>query len=193
MNPITHFLAGWVAFEAHFPSRRDKAIVALAGVAPDLDGLGMLVDLANDALGRPETTYYLEYHRVLTHGLPAALAFAAIAAALGTRRLRVGVATFAAVHLHLLCDFVGSRGSTAEDLWPIHYLAPLSASPTFVWSHQWPLVGWQNFAITAVLMFLTMRRAARSGQSPVGLVSPRADAAFVAVMRKWRRQLTGGE
>ena len=190
MNPITHFLLGWAAFERLFPSRRDKAIVTLAGVAPDLDGLGMIVDLANDWLGRPETAYYGEYHRVLTHGLPAAIAFALVAAMLARRRTLAACTAFASVHLHLLCDLVGSRGSTPQDLWPIHYLAPLHATPVWTWAHQWPLVGWQNFAITATLMFIAMRRAARVGYSPVGLVSPRGDAAFVEVLRKWRRQLT---
>ena len=193
MSPITHFLFGWVAFERLFPSRRDKAIVALAGIAPDIDGLGMAVDLVNRALQRPETAYYHEYHRLLAHGLPAAVVFAMIAFALGRRRLPVALATFAAVHLHLLCDLVGSRGSDALDLWPIHYLEPLAREPVGAWAMQWPLVGWQNFAITAALMFVTMRRAARVGASPVGLVSERADAAFVGVLRKWRRQLTRGD
>jgi hypothetical protein len=40
-------------------------------------------------------------------------------------------------------------------------------------------------------MLATMARAARRGYSPVGLASERADAVFVAVLRKWRRQLTG--
>jgi len=193
MSPITHFFVGWVALERWYPTRRDKAIVVLAGLAPDLDGLGMVVDLANRALSRPETAYYHEYHRLLTHGLPGAVAIALLAAALGTRRLRVAIGAFVAVHLHLLCDLVGSRGSTPEDLWPIHYLMPVSASPVFVWTHQWPLVGWQNFVITAVLMFVVMRRAARVGASPVGLASVRGDAVFVAVLRKWRRQLGGGD
>lgn len=190
MSPITHFLLGWSVFERAFPARRDKALVVIAGLAPDLDGLGMVVDLANRALGRPETTYYHDYHRLLTHGLPAAVAFALAAAMLGRRRLAVALAAFASVHLHLLCDLVGSRGSLPEDVWPIHYLEPLAASPVFAWTHQWPLVGWQNFVLTALLMFVAMRRAARTGYSPVALASGRADAVFVEVLRKWRRQLT---
>jgi inner membrane protein len=193
MSPITHFLFGWVAFERLFPFRRDKAIVALAGIAPDLDGLGMAVDLLNRALQRPETTYYNDYHRLLAHGLPAAVGFAALAFALGRRRLRVALAAFGAVHLHLLCDLAGSRGSDPGDLWPIHYLEPLAREPVVAWALQWPLVGWQNLAITAALMFATMRRAARTGYSPVVLASGRADAVFVGVLRKWRRQLTRGD
>jgi len=33
MNPITHFLAGWVALERAFPARRDKALVAFGAAA----------------------------------------------------------------------------------------------------------------------------------------------------------------
>jgi hypothetical protein len=191
MSPITHFLFGWVAFERALPARRDKLLVALAGVAPDVDGLGMLVDLANRALGRAETNYYFQFHRQLAHGLPAAIAFALLAAACARQRLRTAIAVFACVHLHLLCDLAGSRGALPDDLWPIHYLEPLASVPVWTWTHQWPLVGWQNLAITAGLMLATMARAARRGYSPVGLASERADAVFVAVLRKWRRQLTG--
>ena len=192
MNPITHFLFGWAAFERALPERRDKALVAIAGIAPDVDGLGMLVDLANQALGRPQSLYYLHYHRVLGHGLPAALVFAALAFAVAKQRARTALAVFACVHLHLLCDFVGSRGLEREDTWPIRYFSPVSNTPVWGFPWQWPLVGWQNFTITAILLLVVMARAARVGYSPVGLVSTRGDREFVAVMRKWRRQLGGG-
>ena len=83
MSPITHFLVGWTALEFYQVSRRDKALVALAGIAPDLDGLGIVVDFATRTLGLPETDYYQTFHRVYGHGLAAALLIAAVAAALG--------------------------------------------------------------------------------------------------------------
>ena len=191
MSPVTHFLVGWTALERAVPARRDKALVSLAGVAPDLDGLGIVVDFATRTLGWPETDYYQAYHRIYGHGLPAALVIAAICAALATRGQRaiVGLCAFVAVHLHFLCDILGSRGSGAEDLWGIWYLAPFSLTPEFVWRGQWELVGWQNTAITAALLLVIAARATRTGYSPLALVHARADATFVTTLRNWRARL----
>jgi len=191
VSPVTHFLVGWTALERALPARRDKALVSLAGVAPDLDGLGIVVDFATRTLGMPETDYYQAYHRIYGHGLPAALVIAAVCAALGARghRAMVALCAFVAVHLHFLCDILGSRGSGAEDLWGIWYLAPFSLTPEFVWRGQWELVGWQNTAITAALLLVIAARATRTGYSPLVLVSERADAAFIATLRKWRARL----
>ena len=46
MNPITHLLVGWSVAESAALSRRDRALVAIAGVAPDVDGAGILLDFA---------------------------------------------------------------------------------------------------------------------------------------------------
>jgi len=186
MNPITHFLVGWVALERTVVARRDKALICLAGVVPDLDGLGLLVDAANRALSRPETNCYQDWHRLIAHGLPAALAFALLAVALARDRGRVALFAFVAVHLHLLCDLLGSRGTTAEDIWPIWYLSPLTMSPVWSWSGQWPLVGWQNMLISIALIGLTCWRAMNHGYSLVSLFSTRADRVFVETLRRWR-------
>ena len=188
MSPITHFLVGWSALERALPARRDKALVALAGVAPDLDGLGIVVDFATRTLGLAETDYYQAYHRIYGHGLAAALVIAALCAALATRGQRAWVAlwAFVAVHLHFACDVLGSRGSGADDLWGIWPLAPFSLSHEIVWSGQWPLIGWQNMAITAALIVVIALRALKTGYSPLALVSTRADAQFIATLKKWR-------
>src|SRR5205814_5169912 len=105
---------------------RDRALVAWIGLAPDLDGLGIVVDFATRLLGLPETDYYQRFHRVYGHGLAAAIVLSAAAALLADAKLRAGIAAFASVHLHFLCDLLGSRGSGPEDFWPISYLAPFS-------------------------------------------------------------------
>lgn len=186
MSPITHFLAGWVILERTQATPRDKALVALAGIAPDLDGLGIVVDFATRVFGWPETNYYQEFHRMYGHGLPAVLVISVVAALLGAQPLRVALGTFAAVHLHFLCDLVGSRGNGPDDIWGIYYLAPVSLQPHFAWAGQWPLVGWQNMAITAVLLGIVFWRATNTGYTPLLVVSPRADAELVGTLRKWR-------
>ena len=188
MSPITHFLVGWTALEKYQASRRDKALVVLAGLAPDLDGLGIVVDFATRAFGLPETDYYQSFHRMYGHGLAAAIVIAAVAGAFGRRRLLVGLCALLSVHLHFLCDLLGSRGSTPEDIWGIYYFAPFTTAYEVSWAGQWPLVGWQNMAISAALLAIVMAQATAVGYSPLGFLSERADAAFVATLREWRRR-----
>lgn len=189
MSPITHFLVGWTVLERFHASNRDKAIVVFAGLAPDIDGIGIVIDFMTRTLGLAETNYYQDYHRLLGHGLPFALLLSLLAAAISIERRRVALSSFVCIHLHFLCDLIGSRGSTVDDIWPIYYLTPLSMTPQFSWSLQWPLVGWQNMTITAILLAATMMRAASLGYSPVSLVSARADQVFVATIRRWKKSL----
>jgi membrane-bound metal-dependent hydrolase YbcI (DUF457 family) len=186
MSPITHFLVSWTALERALPAHRDKAIVALAGVAPDLDGLGIVIDFATRALGMAETDYYQAFHRLYGHGLAAALIFATLAFATAQRRWLAATLTLVSVHLHFACDLLGSRGNGPEDIWGIWYFAPFSTAHEIAWAGQWPLVGWQNMLITAALIAIALERAARRGYSPLAMASARADQALVQVLRKWR-------
>ena len=162
------------------------------GVLPDIDGIGLVIDGANHLLGRPDNWYYGIYHHAILHGLFAALLLPAILCIFAIKRLKVFLAGVLAVHLHLLCDLVGSRGPAADDVWPLHYLAPFSHQATFQWSGQWPLNAWQNIAFTVLLLAYAFVRACRSGYSPVEIVSLRADSAFVEIVRnRWRKMRTG--
>ena len=69
MSPVTHLLANWVVAEYAVQDRRTRLHIVLAGVAPDLDGLGLAVDQANAWLGRPATDGYGACHHFLLHGL----------------------------------------------------------------------------------------------------------------------------
>ena len=184
MNPITHLLIGWELGSLMTSSPRERVAIAWASVAVDADGLGALVDMGNRILGRPETSWFGAYHHVLFHGLFGALLAAGVAAAVCRRRALAAAGAFVAVHLHLLCDLVGSRGPTPGEIWPIRYLAPFSDALTVSWQGQWPLNGWPNVLITVVLLAVVFVQAARKGVSPVSLFSRRADAAFVAAVRR---------
>ena len=162
---------------------RDAALVTWCGLFPDLDGLGLIVDLTNRIVGGPRTFYYWEYHHEVLHGLFGALVIPLVLCAFAANRRRMFVLGFVAVHLHFLCDFVGSRGPGIEDIWPIPYLAPFSRTFTLRWSGQWPLDGWQNFAFTVVLLGYVVVRAKRSGYSPVGVFSTGADRVFVETVK----------
>jgi hypothetical protein len=92
-----------------------------------------------------------------------------------------------AVHLHFLCDILGSRGPGADDIWPLHYLAPFSERWTVQWSGQWPLNAGPNIAFTVLLIAYAFHRGINAGYSPVGVFSEGADRVFVqAVQARWR-------
>lgn len=185
MHPTTHILAGWCLAELDPTlSRRGKAAIVIAAGISDLDGLGVIAEVATRNSSRP-LLWWTEYHHVVGHNLLFAALFG-IAAALTVRgcRARTALWCFIAVHLHYLGDVLGSRGPD-EYQWPIAYLYPFRDEPQLAWSGQWYLNAWPNFAITAVLLTATMFLAWRRGHSVVGLASFRADQAFVSVLRKW--------
>lgn len=110
----------------------------------------------------------------------------AIAFGAATKKLYTATICLFVVHLHFLCDLVGSRGPTSSDIWPIHYLGPFSEALTLSWQGQWPLNGWPNIAITLMLIMLVVRQAVRDGISPFLLVSHQANEAFINILRKLR-------
>ena len=108
--PLVHGELSWLTAQ-RLTHRRDRALVTVAGVIPDLDGLTQLggVDL------------YGKWHHVLTHGIIAAVGFSLLLTTFSKERLKVLGLTFLAFHLHLLCDLAGSGPG-----WPIFYLEPFS-------------------------------------------------------------------
>lgn len=182
MHPTTHILTGWCLAEL-VPSltRREKAAIPIAAAVPDLDGLGVIAELATRDSEHP-LLWWTEYHHILGHNLLFAVAFAAIAGAV-CRSARAGALSFVAVHLHILGDILGSRGPD-DYQWPIPYLYPFRDEPQLVWAGQWYLNAWPNFVVTALLLVVTLFLAWRRGYSVVGLFSGRADRAFVEALRQ---------
>ncbi len=182
MNPITHLLVGWGLANSAPLNRLERACITLAGVAPDFDGLGIIVDVATQNSAAP-TEWWGTYHHILGHNL-------AFGLAAGTATFLVSkgrwLATFLALlsfHLHLFGDIVGARGPDG-DQWPIPYLLPFSHEWQLAWSGQWELNAWPNFLITIVLLSITFYLAWGRGYSPIEMVSVRADRAFVATLRQ---------
>ncbi len=190
MSPITHFLASWIVAAKTTDNPRDCRLVTLAGLAPDLDGLGLVADVINNTVNHTQSFYYYQqYHHSLMHGIAGAVVIAVVLAALARQRWRVFVFALFAFHLHLLCDLLGSRGPEAGDLWPIFYFAPLSNYPMWLWRGQWKLDGWQNQLISVALLAWSFRLAVVRGNSFVGVLNQRKDAVFVRTLRQWRDAL----
>jgi len=170
---------------------RDRKLVTLAGIIPDADGLGMVVDVGLGLISGKEVTfhYYQQFHHLLMHGWPAALAVVALLAGFARNRARVFVFGLLTFHLHLVCDLIGSRGASPSDLWPICYGEPLFSHPIWIWRGQWRLDGWQNQSVFVVVFLVALWLAAGRGYSFVELAGRRVDTVFVGVLQKWRTRL----
>ncbi len=182
MSPATHFLFGWMVANTARLERRDRAAVTLAGIAPDFDAFGVVPEVLTRGTSHP-LPWFSEYHHILGHNIGAAVVTALICFALGKRRLTTALLALLSFHLHLFCDYIGAKGPEGYG-WPIPYLLPFSDKWQLVWSHQWALNGWQNFACSAVLLAATFYLAWLRGYSPVGMISTSADATFVGALRQ---------
>ncbi len=117
MNPEAHLLASWVIAAKTTTNPRDCRLVALAGILPDADGLGVVADLVGPVFGHRRTFFYPEYHHYLLHSLFGAVVITCLLTCFARQKWRVGLLSLGVFHLHLLCDLVGSRGPAPEDLW----------------------------------------------------------------------------
>ena len=181
MSPITHFLSGWVLANTIRLSRRDRALVTLAGVAPDVDGLGAIADALTKNSRHP-LDWFARYHHSL-HNFGFALLVFIAAYALANQRGKTAALALLSFHIHLFEDLIGSRAPDGYQ-WPIPYLMPFSPSVELTWRGQWALNAWPNIAITLVLLLVTFWLAWERGFSPLEMVSARIDHAFVRALRR---------
>jgi len=181
MSPVTHFLTGWVLANLTPLGRRDRALVTLSVVVPDVDGLGIVIEVLTRNSSHP-LLWFSQYHHTL-HNLAFALVVTLFAFAAAQQKWKTAALCFLGFHLHLFEDLLGSRGPDG-DQWPIPYLTPFSSALPLTWRGQWSLNAWPNFAITLALLGITLYLAWWRGYSPLEMVSVRADAALVATLRR---------
>jgi hypothetical protein len=185
MSPVTHCFTGWVFANCFGLERRDRALVTVACVAPDIDGLGIIPELLTRNSAHPLLWFSLYHHSL--HNLGFALVIAAMVFALAAQKWKAGLLALLSFHLHLFEDVLGSRGPDGYQ-WPIPYLSPFSSRLHLAWRGQWGLNAWPNVLITAVLLLITLWLAWRKGFSPLEMVSARADNTLVeALRRRYRR------
>jgi len=182
MSPVSHFLIGWVVANSATLNRRERAAVTLAGVIPDVDGLGLVAEIATRNSSHP-LMWWSEYHHVLGHNIGFCLLVTAVGFAMATKRWVCATLVCVSFHLHLIADLVGARGPDG-DQWPIPYLSPFSTAWQWTWSGQWALNAWPNLLITATALAVTFYLAWKRGFSPLELVSSRADGVFVETLRR---------
>ncbi len=180
MSPVTHFFSGWVLANCAKLNRKDRALVTLACVIPDIDGLGIIPEILTRSSSHPLLWFSLYHHSL--HTLVFALIVTAAASVLATRKWATGVLVLLSFHIHLFEDLLGSRGPDG-DQWPIPYLAPFSTAMQLTWNGQWGLNAWPNVVITIILLLITFWLAWRRGFSPLEMISTKADSLFVRVLR----------
>ena len=187
MSPAAHFIGSWLVGVAMADNPRDRRLITLAGMLPDVDGLGMVADVARAAISGQELNfeYYHRFHHLWCHGWPAALVFTGVLVGFARKRWRVAAGCLIAFHLHLLCDLLGSRGPSTADLWPICYSEPLFRHPIWFLKSQWRLDGWQNAVIFLGLLGLALWVTISRGVSFAEMFGSRVDRIFVGVVRKW--------
>ena len=182
MSPVTHLLVGWTVANSTTLNRRERTVVTLAGIIPDVDGLGLIPDFLTRNSTNP-LEWWGEFHHVLAHNLGFALVVAVTTFLVSTRRWVAASLAFLSFHLHLLGDLVGARGPEGYQ-WPIPYLSPFSDAWQLTWEGQWALNSWPNFLVTGVALVLAFWIAWRRGCSPVEIVSTRTDLTFVQALRQ---------
>lgn len=181
MSPITHLLISWAVADADNLNKRERAIVTVAGVAPDVDAFGIVAEALTRESDRP-LTWWTDYHHVLGHNLVFGLVVAVVSFALATKRWKTATLAFLTFHLHLLCDVIGARGPEGYQ-WPVPYFYPFSEWE-WTWDGQWELNAWPNFVVTGIVLLITFYWAWKEGHSPLEMVSASADKAFVETLRR---------
>ena len=168
MHVPTHLAISWLV--AHgLAERRDRRLVAWAGVAPDIDALSLLAG--------PEGIRH--YHHILTHNLVSAIVVTFLFTAFARDRLKVAILALTTFHLHLLCDLLGAGRD-----WPIVYLWPFSRYEYYT-PYGWPLASWENVTITFVALALIAWVGIVRGCTFVETFAPaKAGAAVVEVLRR---------
>jgi hypothetical protein len=132
---LTHIGLSWIVANLLPGSRKDRWLIVLAGVVPDLDGVGILWS----------QTAYNATHRVMGHCLMFGLLLIAIAVLRADAPWKTAALTAISFHLHLVLDVVGTGGL------PIRYFWPFSDRG---WEYRghWVLASWQNALVMAATL-----------------------------------------
>jgi hypothetical protein len=182
MSPVTHFLIGWSVANMSDLSRKERMIVALAGIAPDIDGAGLILDCLMSYRGS-HLEWWGRYHHVLGHNIGFGIFLAMVAFAWSKSRWTVCFFSMVSFHLHVIGDLLGSRGPDGYQ-WPIPYFMPFSDAWQWQWAGQWPLNAWQNFIITGIVTWNMFYIAWKKEVSPLEIVSSKANISLVDTLRR---------
>ncbi|WP_082355606.1 MULTISPECIES: hypothetical protein [Pseudoalteromonas] len=163
---------------------RERRIITISGIAPDIDGVGLLIDPILRMAGH-SSNLWGEWHHSL-HNLGFCLFVTCIAYITASiNKFKVACMAFLLFHLHLVCDLIGSKGPDGYQ-WPLSYLSPFSEVVTLSWKYQWELNAWPNIAIALVLYLVMFRCIKYKKRSPFEIMSKKADDAFFRIFDRFK-------
>jgi hypothetical protein len=164
MSPIGHLQYGW--WFAHWSdfTRGERAAIALAGAAPDLDGLSLLGG---------QDVYYA-YHHILFHNVGAAAAVLLLGGIFWWKKKIVWMLVTFSFAMHIVEDYVTTS-------WNQHPWKPLSDATVNLSKY---LPGWMVqgvFQATAMIFILgvTIWIYIRRNRTPLEILSPALDRLLV--------------
>ncbi|MBB1397528.1 hypothetical protein [Pseudoalteromonas sp. SG44-8] len=109
ISPTSHILMSWLSSNLIAGNVRERRIITASGIAPDIDGFGLLVDPILRMLGY-SSNLWGEFHHSL-HNLGFFLLVTVTAYLVATvNKFKVAGMAFLLFHLHLICDLIGSKG-----------------------------------------------------------------------------------
>ena len=160
MSPVAHLQYGW--WFAHWGdfSHRERAAIALAGAAPDLDGLSFLA--GGDVFHR--------YHHILFHNVGATLAVAVLAGVFFWRRVQVWLLIVFAYAMHMVEDYVTVA-------WYQHPWRPFAPSGVNLADHLpgWLVQGVFQALAMIFILGITVWIYLRHHRTPLEILSPALD------------------
>ena len=181
MNPITHLLVSWIIADSSDLEKRDRAVVTLSGIVPDIDSLGIIAEQWTKGSEHP-LLWWSDYHHVLGHNIGFGALAAVVALIVSKKKWKTMGLALVCFHLHLLGDIVGAKGPDGFQ-WPIPYFLPFSSVVQLAWKHQWEINAWPNVAITIAALTVTFYCAWKRGYSVLEIFSKKADRVFVSALQ----------
>ena len=179
MAPVAHLLLSWLSTIELVENRRERVLITLSGIAPDIDGAGVIIDKITGT-----TNYYFEYHHVVGHNVFAGIFLSVLVYLLSVKqRSLAAILAFGVVQLHVLCDLIGSKGPDGYN-WPICYLYPISETLKLSWSGQWQLNAWQNLVIAALAFSACIFYVHTRAITVFELCGQKLDAAAVGLYKR---------
>ena len=162
MNFGGHLLTGWALSQAGDFTRTEQRVITLMAIAPDVDGLAILL---------PGT--FEEWHRTFGHNIFFGLGFPLLSLLIARHGRRVLLLTFSylAMFSHFLLDLFVTGWWALYPLWPVSDWMILMSLyiPEPVMKYHLQITLFASLVVLAVVLYR------KRGRSPFSLVSDRFD------------------
>lgn len=163
MNTGAHLQFGWLIGHARQFDRTERAVITLAAVAPDLDGLLIVAG--------PGSDIFYKYHHIAFHNALSAVAYVALVAVFFSRRGLVLALCLASFLSHILVDYMTAPWEMVP-FWPVSAIMVNLGSrlPGWVVQYVFQVAGMAAILACTVWLYL------RYGRTPLEIISPQSTA-----------------